>query len=279
MTRNPETAWERFQEFYVPVVYEVIRLFADTYDQRMDLFVFVSEKLKEDGMRRVRAYSFRPEAPCTFRSYLAVVVRNLALDFLRASQGRYRPFKQVARLSATDRLVFEYHLRDRRPLGEVRHLLEARHGIRLDPGELTQRSARIEEMLSHSQRWRLLSRVWASRRPLPVDPVEAANPARGEGLALRSARKNPEAALGSKSARTVFRKALAGIAPRKRLALALRYKDGLKVREVARVMRATEKQVEHWVREGTTELRDHLVKAGVTRDDLEADLLAGMWES
>jgi len=277
VARDPEAAWRRFQELYLPVIYEVIRLFADTYDQRMDLFVFVSERLKADGMRRVRAYTFRPETPCAFRSYLAVVVRNLALDFIRASHGRYRPFKQVVGLSETDRLIFEYHLRDRRTLVEVAHLLEARHGIRLDSGELKRRSARIEDALSPSQRWRLLARVWAFRRPRAVDPVEAANPASGGRLPLRSERKSPEALLGSKSARDALRQALDGLGPRKRLALTLRYKDGLKVREVARVMRATEKQVEHWVRDGTAALRDHLARSGITRDDLDPDHLAGLW--
>jgi RNA polymerase sigma factor (sigma-70 family) len=277
--RRPEAAWGRFQELYLPVVYGVIRLFADSYDERMDLFVFVSEKLREDGMRRVRAYRFRPEAPCTFRSYLAVVVRNLALDFVRSTRGRYRPFKQIAGLSGTDRLIFDYHLKERRPLAEVAHLLEAKHGVRLRRRELRQRSERIESSLSDCQRWRLLSRVWAGRRPLPVDPVDGATTATGGGLALRSAGKDPEAELDSESARTAFREALAGIEPRKRLALALRYKDGLKVREVARVMRATEKQVEHWVREAVTVIREHLVRSGFTRDDLDPDQLTGLLES
>jgi RNA polymerase sigma factor (sigma-70 family) len=275
---NPEAAWGRFQELYLPVIYSVIRLFADSYDQRMDLFVFVSEKLKEDRMRRVRGYRFRPETPCSFRSYLAVVVRNLGLDFVRASRGRYRPFRQIAGLGETDRLIFEYHLKERRSIVEVGHLLEARHGIRLRSEELRQRCARIESSLSHSQRWRLLSRVWASRRPLPVDPIEGTASEPG-GLALQSVGKNPEVVLDSKSARVAFGKALAGVEPRKRLALALRYKDGLKMREVAQVMRATEKQVEHWVREATAVIREQLTQAGFTYDDLDPDQLTGMLES
>jgi len=278
VARNPEAAWETFLTLYTPVLHGVIRLFADSYDQRMDLFVFVSEKLREDRMRRVGSYRFRPETPCTFRSYLAVVVRNLALDFVRASHGRYRPFKNIAGLSGTDRWIFEYHLKERRPLAEVKHLLEARHGVRLDPAELARRSARIEDALSPSQRWRLLSRVWAGRSPLPVDPVDGATTATGGGLALRSTSKNPAAVLDSKLARAALRDAVAAVEPRKRLALALRYKDGLKIREVARVMRATEKQVEHWVREGTAAIRESLVSSGFTRDDLDPDLLAGLWD-
>jgi len=278
VARDPEAAWEQFLTRYAQVLHGVIRLFADSYDQRMDLFVFVSEKLREDRMRRVGSYSFRPEKPCRFRSYLAVVVRNLALDFIRASHGRYRPFKRIAGLNGTDRLIFDYHLKERRPLADVRHLLEARHGVRLDPAELARRSARIEGALSPSQRWRLLSRVWAGRNPLPVDPVDGATTATGGGLALRSTKRSPEAALDSKSARAAVRDALAEVEPRKRLALALRYKDGLKIREIARVMRATEKQVEHWLREGTATIRERLVNSGFTRDDLDPDLLTGLWE-
>jgi DNA-directed RNA polymerase specialized sigma subunit len=179
-------------------------------------------------------------------------------------------------LETADRWVFEYHLRDRRPLEEVRRLLEARHGIRIDAGELKRRAARIEDSLSPSQRWRLVSRFWARRQPVRIDPVRDLV-SDEDAVPLRSETRDPEAALASKAAGAALREALDRIEPRKRLALTLRYKDGLRVRDAARILRATEKQVEHWVREGTALIREHLARGRVLRDDLGPDQLNEMW--
>src|SRR5687767_11800942 len=96
-------AWDEFLPRFAEVIFRVVRLAAGSYYERMDLVLFVCDRLREDEMRRVRAFKFRPEAPCRFSTYLAVVVRNLALDFLRARDGRYRPFKTIEALEPADR--------------------------------------------------------------------------------------------------------------------------------------------------------------------------------
>ena len=157
-------------------------------------------------------------------------------------------------------------------------MLEARHGIRLDTAELKQRAESLERSLSPNQRWRLLSRFWAHQSPLSIDPTQEAATEAGQVFPLLGNQKDPEAEFGAKSAELAFQDALARIEPRKRLALVLRFRNGLKVREVARVLNATEKQIEHWVREETAQLRDHLRGLGFTRDDLDPDQLSRLWE-
>jgi len=276
VAEQPAAAWDEFLERFAPTVFRVVCVFFDSYDRRMDLFVFVCQKLREDGMKRVRSYRYRPDAPCTFRSYLAVVVRNLALDFVRASEGRYRPFRFLDRLDETDRRIFEYNLRDRRPLEEVGRLLDGRHGIQIDAAELKRRSGRIEDAMSPNQRWRLLSRFWARRPPLHIDPVKDSAGTEAT-VPIRSELPDPATALDSKTAGEEMRRALERLEPRKRLALVLRYRDGLRVREAARVLQATEKQVEHWLSDGTAVIRDYLKHRRVLRDDLDPDQLDEMW--
>jgi len=83
--------------------------------------------------------------------------------------------------------------------------------------------------------------------------------------------------MGAISARGALRQALETIEPRKRLALMLRFKVGLKVRETARLMSATDSQVEHWAREGTGTIREHLRRLRITREDLDAAQLEEIW--
>src|SRR5262245_44004974 len=142
-TRVPAT-WDEFLDHYASDLFRIVRLFADSYDDRMDLFLFVCERLQADGMRRLRSFRYRPEAPCRFSTFLSVVVKNIALDHLRARQGRFRPFQNLADRGETDRLLFGYHIRDGVPLEECRRLLETRHGIRLTAADLSRRAADLE---------------------------------------------------------------------------------------------------------------------------------------
>lgn len=273
----PELAWEGFLESFTPLIFKVVSRFVRTHDQRMDLFVYVAERLREDRLRRCRAYRLRPERPRSFGAYLTVVTKNLVVDFIRSTNGRYRPFASMANLDVADRLIFEYHLRDQVPLGQVRRLLEKRHGIRMRQTPLDWRAERIERSLSSSQRWRLLSRRSALREPFSIDPTHEAVWIDEKAIPLRSGCRNPEAQAGVNLAGVALRQALEKIEPRKRLALALRFKVGLKVREAAQVMRATDSQVEHWVREGSAAIREELRTRSITREDLDIDRLEEVW--
>jgi RNA polymerase sigma factor (sigma-70 family) len=273
----PELAWAELLARFAPLIFKVVCRFARTHDQRMDLFVYVAERLREDRLRRCRAYRLRLETPRSFGSYLAVVTRNLVLDSLRSTNGRFRPFTSMASLDVADRLIFEYHLRDQVPLSQVRQLLEKRHGIRMRQARLSGRAGRIERSLSSSQRWRLLSRRSAHRDPFSIDPTHETVWIDGNAIPLRSACRNPEAQAGANSARGALRQALEKIEPRKRFALVLRFKFGFKVREAAQVMGATDSQVEHWLREGTAVIREELRRRSITRTDLDVDRLEEVW--
>jgi RNA polymerase sigma factor (sigma-70 family) len=273
----PELGWEEFLQRFAPVIFKVVGRFAHTHDERMDLFVHVAEKLREDRSRRLRAYRVRTGNPCSFISYLTVVTHNLALDSIRSANGRYRPFAKLANLGTVDRLIFEYHIRDQIPLRQVHQLLEKRHGIRLRPADLNRRSATIERSLSSSQRWRLLARRSVNRPLMAIDPTQETIRIDGAVIPIRSGCRNPEAQVGTISAGAALQNALATIDPHKRLVLTLRFKVGLKIRETAAIMNATGSQVEHWTREGAGAIRDRLRSLRIDREDLDTDRLEGIW--
>jgi len=271
------SAWEAFLASRADVIFRVIRLFADKYDDRMDLFLFVCARLREGEMRRLRAFRYRPEAPCRFSTYLSVVVKNIALDFIRSREGRFRPFRAVESMDETDRLLFEYHLKDGRPLTEVRETLSGRHGITLTHAEIEERAGKVQSSLSASQRWRLLSRLFERRRELSVDPVAEAAFDLDHAVPLAGLGGDPESPIRSRDADRVFGEVMAAMAPRQRLALVLRYRDGLGPHDMAEVLSVSRSEAEKLAREGLERLRDGLRRRGLARPDLEASALSSIW--
>lgn len=260
-------AWKAFVDACSETLFRVVRLFADTYDDRMDLYLFVCAKLKEDDLRRLRAFRFRPEAPCRFATWLSVVVRNLAIDQIRSRDGRVRPFRNIARLQGIDRWVFEYHVRDGIGLSELARRLEHEHGVRFDESALAEAAGRVRRQLSPSQHWRLLARLAERRGALPIDPVSGVADPRGD----------PEVDLRRSEAGRALRGAIDAVAPRQRLALALRYRDGMSASEVAEILRVDPAEADRVTREGVERLRSALERSGYGATDFEPATLGGLW--
>jgi RNA polymerase sigma factor (sigma-70 family) len=276
--REGAGAWEEFLEVFAPVLFRVASLFADNYDDRMDLFLHICDRLREHDMKRVRTFQRREDAPCRFSTFLIVIAKNMAVDFLRAKEGRYRPFGRVASMDETDQLLFEYHLRDGYSLEEARSLLQGRHGIRLSLEETSRRAGVVVAALSANQRWKLLARLASRHRALPIDPVEdAALQGTRRPLPLQSGRGDPEGPLREKEARRILQEALASVEPRQRLALTLRFRDSLSQEEVARTLAVPLAQAETLIREAVMRVRRRLTESGVDRKDLDPGGWTSFW--
>jgi RNA polymerase sigma factor (sigma-70 family) len=268
-------AWQAFLDASSGTLFRVVSLFAHSYDDRMDLFLFVCTKLHDDDMRRLRSFRYRAESPCRFSTWLAVVVKNLAVDHLRARDGRFRAFRKVDAMEEIDRLVFDYHLRDGKPLEEVRHLLETRHGLGVGDVELAERAARVEAALSANQRWRLMARLSERRDHLSLDPVSGrAGPEPDQAIPLADTRADPERALRSREAGRALISAMESIPPRERLAVTLRYRDGMSARQIAVILDVTAAEAERLARDGVRKVRESLGQAGMAPPDFEDALAA-----
>lgn len=83
-----DEAWSAFLSEQASLILQVVHLFERDPDQVHDCFLFVCERLRRDGLRRVRR--FREEGAASFPTWLRAVVRNLCLDFRRHRDGRFR---------------------------------------------------------------------------------------------------------------------------------------------------------------------------------------------
>jgi RNA polymerase sigma factor (sigma-70 family) len=84
-------AWQAFILQYSNFIYRAIVRYTDDYDEKMEVYLHVLEKLRADRFERLRRFAFQAK----LSTWLTVVARRLALDFLRARYGRDFSLKQV----------------------------------------------------------------------------------------------------------------------------------------------------------------------------------------
>lgn len=87
-TGIPGETWDTFLETHSDIILRVAQIVAHDHDSAMDCYVYVLDRLRENDAARLRAYT--PEANCSFRTWLAVVVRRLCVDRYREKYGRSR---------------------------------------------------------------------------------------------------------------------------------------------------------------------------------------------
>lgn len=86
-----EGAWALFVDRHRRLLFAIVRRYATGHDDVMDLFAHVCDQLRKDDMARLRRYDDGQTGRASFTTWLVVVVRHLAVDWLRARDGRPRP--------------------------------------------------------------------------------------------------------------------------------------------------------------------------------------------
>ncbi len=84
-------AWQKFILEYSGFIYRAAIKFTDDYDEKMAVYLHVLEKLREDRFQRLRSFAFQAK----LSTWLTVVARRLAIDFLRARYGRDFGLKKI----------------------------------------------------------------------------------------------------------------------------------------------------------------------------------------
>lgn len=77
-------AWQKFILQYSNFIYRAIIPYTDDYDEKMAVYLHVLEKLRQDRFARLRAFAYKAK----LSTWLTVVARRLAIDYLRGQHGR-----------------------------------------------------------------------------------------------------------------------------------------------------------------------------------------------
>jgi len=216
-------AWKLFLQRYAGVLISVVRQYQHDEQTVNDAFLFVCERLVDNGFRRLR--SWQPKENARFDTWLRAVVANMCIDFQRSQGGRVRPPRAVVAKGELEQRVFNCRFVKHLSLAEC---LEALRPEFPDLNELSL-AAVIADLNSHMesrQHWRLQVR---NHRTLSLeDPDTQVRLEQQADLPLSA----EESAVADQR-HTRLQAALAQLSASDRLLLRLRFEPDLPLREVA----------------------------------------------
>ena len=244
----PNAAWDLFLSRYRRLIFAAIRLYAQDYDDVMDVFARVCEALREDDLRRLRGYVKQPEHRARFSTWLVTVVRHLTIDWFRHKDGRRRLSAVAEGLPPLRRCIFEHVFLNQRSHVEAYELIRTRGDPTLSFRQFLAELRATYRAVTEGRRGRLL-------RELGTTPPESEPDAPGGGHAPES-RAQLEQALGS-------------LTTEDRVAVELYVLEELPAEAVAKVLGLPNaKAVYNRVYRALAALRERLEQAGLGREDL-----------
>jgi len=238
--RRRQTAkpgWAFFVQQYSGLLLHTIREAESDYDQVLDRYLYVCQKLAEREFKRL--LSFKQGGQREFAAWLRAVTRNLCIDYLREQQGRRRLPRAIARLPALDQEVFEAAFWQGHNATETHELLRVNHP-ELRFAQVLESLERIQTAL---QPWQLQKVLDQKPAPNPVSPVGRS----GEDLLeqVPDGRAGPEEDALLQEKANLLQKAVAELPEPARLLLRLRFELGLTLQEIARLSGLTDHRKVH----------------------------------
>ena len=224
-------------------------------DQAEELGSQVKLRLIEDDYRVVRVFEGRSH----FRTYLTTVIMRIFLDERVKAWGKWRPSREACRLGPTAVAFERLTTRDHLTADEAIETLCSR-----DPSV----SAKTLRTLAD----RLPARAAARRHTdeEALEAVPAGGPPSDHLVVLGQAR------VGWTSARAALSKILDDLSPRERLLIQLRYVQGCRVSDVARLVGEDPKPLYRHYDQLLVRLKRELSLHGVSREILDELFLDGV---
>lgn len=233
------TAWRIFCQRYSDFIYTLLRRAGFDYDQSMDRFVYIFEKLRDGDFRRLRSIRYAGTHG-DITPWIRLVVKNLCVNWAWSEDGRRRIYSFVADLSTRDQRIFQLYFWGGNSPWEIFEILRLEHDKSVEAGDVFDGLERIFEHLTEKKCWRLLSNLSRMRRTLSLDFhddegnlfVDVVDPSAVDALAdLEKKERNSE-----------LRSAIEALSPRERLMIAFRYEEGLTFREISAFLSIDERE-------------------------------------
>jgi RNA polymerase sigma factor (sigma-70 family) len=242
-------AWVEFLDRHSQLIMNTANQFEYEQNRINDCFLFVCEKLNDDGFRRLLNFNTRGTAK--FHTWLGTVVFNLCVDWHRKEFGRVTLLPAISALPAFDqsvyRLVIEQGLKKETCF----------QTLRADFPDLTRELvaisvSRIYSLLTPRQRWQISVRNRGrkqARRGSAQDRVEH----------LPDAGSGPETEAQTQQDLETLQNAMSCLPANQCLLLKLRFQEGLSLKKIAQLMQLgdTNRAWRH-IQAATNALFDHI---------------------
>ena len=223
-----DLAWTQFLERFSPLILQVARRFDDRASRASDSYLFVCEKLNDNGFRRLLSY--RRDGPARFKTWLTTVVANLCIDWQRRQQGRFRPPGAIAGLPLLEQEIFRLIYSRGMARDRCLNALQPRFPD-LTMQAVAEINARLFSLLNSRQRWQLGA---GARGSVSLDEMLSSDS--GDTFQLEDQAPGPQQIAERDQTRALLDAALSRLEPRQRLLLRLRYQQDLTLDEVARLV-------------------------------------------
>ena len=246
---RPDAAWDLFLDRYRRLLFAAIRHYAQDYDDVMDVFARVCEALRENDLRRLRAYISQKDHSARFSTWLVTVVRNLTVDWFRHRDGRRRLSVVAEALPPLRRRIFEHVFLDQCSHIEAYELIRAREAPALSFKEFLGELRAVYGAVRDGRRGRVVRDLGG---PPPIeDRATTSDP--------------PDVA----DTRALLERVLGTLDAQDRAAVELYVVEELPAVDVARALGLPNaKAVHNRVYRALVALRAHLARIGVARGDL-----------
>lgn len=246
MAGDPHAAWRLFEERYRRLILATIRRLVPDRERVEEVYADVCAALAGGDLARLRRYT--KESGAAVSTWLVVVVRNLAVDWLRRTEGRRR-VSIPAGLEGLRRDIYLALCIEGLPPVEAYELARTRNGLVLSFPEFLReiRALRSAHPCPDSL---------PGRRPEPVPALEEIAVPSGDPAEVMDLARRLDAALATQPDDV-------------RLAVQLFVVEELKASEVAALVGwPNPKAVYNRVRRALEAMREALEREGVRRVDL-----------
>ena len=248
---RPDAAWDLFLSRYRRLVFAAIRHYAQDYDDVMDVFARVCEALREDDLRKLRAYAAQPDHRARFSTWLVTVVRHLTVDWFRHRDGRRHVSVIAEQWPSLRRRIFEYVFVHHHSHVAAYEMIRAQGAPALSFREFLSELRTAYQAVTDGKRGHVMRELWPTPPPDAEPEPEATSPG---DAAERS---------------QLVEQALASLDAEDRTAVELYILDELPAALVAQVVGLPNaKAVYNRVYRALEVLRERLARVGVRREDL-----------
>jgi RNA polymerase sigma factor (sigma-70 family) len=199
-------------------------------------------RLIEDSYARLRKFEGRSSP----RTFLAIVIENLFLDYRNSAWGKWRPSAEAKRAGPAGVLLEQLLVRDGYTLDEACELMKLNHGVTMPRADLERLAGRLPVR---------------PRRRFESDDVLVDVPSGGPPLDDVVAERDRQALADRVVA--ALKAVLSGLAPQDQLILTLRFEDGRTTADIAGMLRLDQKALYRRVERLLRELRAALEENGI----------------
>ncbi len=248
-------AWHLFCEKYSDFIYTCLRRAGFDYDDAMERFVYVFEKLCEDDFRRFKTIKYAGNEG-DLKPWLKQVVKNLCVNWAWSENGRKRLFGFVAEMPPRQQRIFQlYFWQGQTPFG-IYENLRLEHDRKVELGDVFDALETIFKKLSEKKLWRLMSNLSRMKKTISLDHEDEET-----GLSIEpvdESAENAEEKLHKKEISGQLNSALETLSTREKLVVRFRYEEAMTVHEIAKMLGWEEREATNLHKSAIYKLRKFL---------------------